>query len=194
MTKWEFVWKLRRLLTHRLSDVLISDNAQTFKVKNSKVFLKKNKISHIFSAPYHPASNGQGYEDRSTFHPTLKSASKTRDLADFFKQSFTDINIGSPLRLGYSKLEKDFSYNINKTGCFILTSDKYRHGYQNFSDCISKLENIIAEASKPEPCMSLETIEIIKNRIKKASIKRVDKKRNKSYVKKFRSSNIKDFE
>ncbi|UYV78748.1 ICT1 [Cordylochernes scorpioides] len=92
------------------------------------------------------------------------------------------------------KLEKDFSYNINKTGCFILTSDKYRHGYQNFSDCISKLENIIAEASKPEPCMSLETIEIIKKRIKKASIKRVDKKRNKSYVKKFRSSNIKDFE
>ncbi|XP_047520687.1 uncharacterized protein K02A2.6-like isoform X2 [Pieris napi] len=37
---------------------VVSDNGPPFTSKEFELFMKRNKIEHIFSAPYHPASNG----------------------------------------------------------------------------------------------------------------------------------------
>jgi len=51
---------LRRLFaTHGIPRILVSDNGSGFAGETFKEFLAKNGIRHVFSAPYHPASNGQ---------------------------------------------------------------------------------------------------------------------------------------
>ena len=51
---------LRRLFaTHGIPRTLVSDNASGFAGEVLKEFLNKNGVRHVFSAPYHPASNGQ---------------------------------------------------------------------------------------------------------------------------------------
>lgn len=42
-----------------LPEELVLDNGPHFIAQEFKEFLKSNKIKHILSAPYHPASNGE---------------------------------------------------------------------------------------------------------------------------------------
>eukprot|EP00731_Ephydatia_muelleri_P012306 Em0006g1200a len=44
--------------THRLPEVLVSDNGSAFVSEEFQMFVKRSGIRHITSAPYHPASNG----------------------------------------------------------------------------------------------------------------------------------------
>lgn len=44
--------------THGLPDILVSDNGAEFTSGEFGVFLKRNGIRHLTSAPYHPATNG----------------------------------------------------------------------------------------------------------------------------------------
>ena len=53
-------------LTHRVrytwsprGEELVTDNGAQFSAQEVKDFLRSNKIKHILSAPYHPASNGE---------------------------------------------------------------------------------------------------------------------------------------
>ena len=45
--------------THRLPDVIVSDNGTNFTNNEFPAFMKNNRIKHVRTAPYHPASNGQ---------------------------------------------------------------------------------------------------------------------------------------
>nr|XP_034833643.1 uncharacterized protein K02A2.6-like [Maniola hyperantus] len=50
---------LRNLFaTHGICETLVSDNATSFVSSEMKSFLESNKIKHVTSAPYHPATNG----------------------------------------------------------------------------------------------------------------------------------------
>lgn len=44
--------------THGLCEILVSDNGSAFVSEEMKQFLDSNKIRHITTAPYHPATNG----------------------------------------------------------------------------------------------------------------------------------------
>ena len=46
------------LATHKLPEIIVSDNGPTFISELFAAFLSHNGIHHIKSAPYHPASNG----------------------------------------------------------------------------------------------------------------------------------------
>ena len=51
---------LRRWFSmHGLPKVIVSDNGPGFASDEFDSFLKSNGIRHMFSAPYHPSSNGQ---------------------------------------------------------------------------------------------------------------------------------------
>jgi len=65
---------LRKLFaTHGLPRVVVSDNGRGFISEEFQQFLNKNNIKHVFSAPYHPSSNGQAERMVRVFKESLKS-------------------------------------------------------------------------------------------------------------------------
>ena len=58
--------------THGLSEICGSDNAFCFTSEEFEVFMKKNGIRHVTSAPYHPATNGCAEGAVQTFKAALK--------------------------------------------------------------------------------------------------------------------------
>ncbi len=66
--------KLRNLFaTHGLPKVTVSDNGPAFIGEEFKTFLTRNGVKHVYSAPYHPASNGQAERMVRTFKESLKT-------------------------------------------------------------------------------------------------------------------------
>ena len=79
-TSTSTVSKLRQMFsTHGLPQVSVSDNGPAFVGEEFKTFLKKNGIKHVYSAPYHPASNGQAERMVRTFKESMKTL-KTGDI------------------------------------------------------------------------------------------------------------------
>jgi transposase InsO family protein len=67
------ICKLRKLFsTHGLPSVIVSDNGSAFISEEFKGFLKINGIRSVYSAPYHPASNGQAERAVRVFKTSLK--------------------------------------------------------------------------------------------------------------------------
>ena len=65
---------LRKMFaTHGIPRVLVSDNGPGFASDEFNVFLKRNGVKHLYSAPYHPSSNGQAERTVRTFKESLKS-------------------------------------------------------------------------------------------------------------------------
>ena len=58
-TSQSTIEKLRMLFaTHGLPETIVSDNGSLFKSAEFALFMNRNAIQHLTSAPYHPASNG----------------------------------------------------------------------------------------------------------------------------------------
>ena len=62
--------------THGLPEIIVSDNGSAFTSQEFKVFVKKNGIMHVTSAPYHPSTNGLVERAVQTFKQGM---SKLRD-------------------------------------------------------------------------------------------------------------------
>ncbi|CAI5661061.1 unnamed protein product [Oreochromis niloticus] len=60
--------------THGLPELVVSDNAQCFVSAQTKEFMAKNGITHVTSAPYHPASNGLAERAVQTFKELMKKS------------------------------------------------------------------------------------------------------------------------
>ena len=59
---------------------LVSDNGPQFKSEEFQLFLKRNGIKHITSAPYHPASNGLAERCVQTFKSAMKRETEVKPL------------------------------------------------------------------------------------------------------------------
>ena len=59
---------------------LVSDNGPQFKSEEFQLFLKRNGIKHITSAPYHPASNGLAERCVQSFKSAMKSETEVKPL------------------------------------------------------------------------------------------------------------------
>ncbi len=65
--------KLRGMFaTFGLPETMVSDNGPAFIAAEFQEFMKKNLIRHLFSAPYHPSSNGQAERAVRTFKESMK--------------------------------------------------------------------------------------------------------------------------
>ena len=70
---------MRCLIAHHgIPDQVVSDNGPQFTSEEFKQFLKGNRIKHILSAPYHPASNGLAERFIQTLKRALKASDKSR--------------------------------------------------------------------------------------------------------------------
>ena len=59
ITAEKTIQKLRAIFaTHRIPHKVVTDNGPTFRSKQFQTFMIDNGIKLIFSAPYHPSSNG----------------------------------------------------------------------------------------------------------------------------------------
>ena len=65
--------------THGLPEVIVSDNGTAFTSDEFALFVQRNGIRHLISAPYHPASNGLA-ESYFTNEHLLKQVEKTVDI------------------------------------------------------------------------------------------------------------------
>lgn len=70
--------KLRIIFaTHGLPEIVVTDNASGFKSEEFGVFLQKNNIRKLHSAPFHPATNGLAERNVQTFKNALKKMLET---------------------------------------------------------------------------------------------------------------------
>ena len=60
--------------THGLPEVLVTDNGSVFTSAEFADFAKQNGIRHVFSAPYHPASNGLAERAVQTFKEGMRKS------------------------------------------------------------------------------------------------------------------------
>ena len=59
ITAEKTIQKLRTVFaTHGIPYKIVTDNGPTFRNEQFETFIIHNGIKHIFSAPYHPSSNG----------------------------------------------------------------------------------------------------------------------------------------
>ena len=58
--------------TFGLPEILVSDNGSVFTSEEFRVFIKRNGIRHLTSAPYHPATNGLAERAVQIFKRALK--------------------------------------------------------------------------------------------------------------------------
>lgn len=88
-----------------------------------------------------------------------------------------------------TKLAELHRPRINSEGFLTIRSDKTRAQTLNVADCMDKLRCYISEAEQPpEPELSLETIELRRQRIEKAASRRLEEKRAKSILKNLKST------
>ena len=65
--------KLQRLFaTHGIPEIVVSDNGAAFTSAEFRQFMEGNGIKHIYSAPYHPSSNGLAERAVATFKGAMK--------------------------------------------------------------------------------------------------------------------------
>ncbi|XP_058803789.1 uncharacterized protein K02A2.6-like [Phymastichus coffea] len=69
-----------------LPEIFFSDNGRTFIAEIFELFLKEHGILHKFSAPYHPASNGQAERFVQMIKVALKKACDTTNIADSIRK------------------------------------------------------------------------------------------------------------
>ena len=64
---------LRKIFaTHRIPEMLVSDNSTAFTSVEFKTFVKRNNIRHVTSSPYNPSTNGLAERAVQTFKQALK--------------------------------------------------------------------------------------------------------------------------
>ena len=68
------VARLRKIFAAQgLPLVIVSDNGPSFVGKEFTEFLERNRVRHILTAPYHPASNGQAENAMRVFNESMKT-------------------------------------------------------------------------------------------------------------------------
>lgn len=73
MSSGAVITVMRRIFASQgLPEVVVSDNGRAFSSEEFNSFLKKNGVKHIFSPPYHPATNGQIERAIQTFKNKIK--------------------------------------------------------------------------------------------------------------------------
>ena len=78
------------LVTHGVPDTLVSDNGSCFTSKQFANFCNRNRITHVRSAPFHPASNGLAERAVQTAkRKQMKSGSLTTKIARILLRQHT---------------------------------------------------------------------------------------------------------
>ena len=81
-TSTKTIEKLQSLFArYGVPSQLVSNNGPQFKSEEFQMFLKRNGIKHLTSAPYHPANNGLAERRVQSFNSAMKSETEVKPLS-----------------------------------------------------------------------------------------------------------------
>ena len=81
-TSTKTIEKLQSLFArYGVPSQLVSDNGPQFKSEEFQMFLKRNGVKHLTSAPYHPATNGLAERCLQSFKSAMKSETEVKPLS-----------------------------------------------------------------------------------------------------------------
>ncbi|XP_062976367.1 large ribosomal subunit protein mL62 isoform X2 [Elgaria multicarinata webbii] len=75
---------------------------------------------------------------------------------------------------------------VNRAGELIVTSEMSRYQMRNLADCLQKIRDMIAEATAKPQVHSIETVEMIRERVEKMNRERLRQKKQHSSLKQSR--------
>ena len=117
---------LRKLFaTHGLPCVLVSDNGPGFSSEEFNIFLSRNGVKHLYSAPYHPSSNGQAERTVRTFKESLKGL-KEGSLDMKLSRFLFKYRITPQTTTGFSPAELLFNRRL-RSALTLLKPDRRAH-------------------------------------------------------------------
>ncbi len=122
------------MVRYGLPHIIVSDNGSQFSSQEFRHFCEKFCIRQQFSAPYHPATNGQVERAVQTFKLKMKampnnSTHHIRELVDSFlfqyralpsqatKISPAEMFLGHQIRIKLDLLRAPFTHTIRKPSC-----------------------------------------------------------------------------
>lgn len=154
-SKWIEVFKMNTTTTVKTVNILrylfasygipeevVSDNGPQFISHEFEVFLKRNGVKHIRSAPYHPSSNGEAERAVRTFKEAMKTMKKdgrtmSQRIASFLfsyrstphcttKCTPAELFLGRRLRTRFDVMRPNLAKKVNQSINPTLSSQKTR--------------------------------------------------------------------
>ena len=148
--------KLRGIFAmHGLPALVVSDNGPCFSSGEFRSFLKANGVRHLYTAPYHPSSNGQAERCVRTFKEAIRKMSQDEKttLETKVNRFLFTFRITPHTATGIAPAELIFKRQL-RTAFHLLRPDKHRMcEYQSKLEKGSKIGTPLREFAVRDPVL-----------------------------------------
>ena len=129
--KYTLVFRSTTLAQFGIPETVVSDNGQCFVSAEFEEFLSRNRIKHLKSASYHPASNGLAEKAVQIFKRGMKKM-KAGSLTNRIARVLFNYRITPETMTGLSPAELLMSRKLNSR-LDLMVYPVYRGGYSGAS-------------------------------------------------------------
>ena len=125
VTSCKIIEKLQEIFaTHGLPQIIVTDNGTNFASSEMSQYMKNNGIRHLFSPPYHPASNGIAERAVQTFKKAMGRTEGEGSIHEKIQRFLLNYRITPHTLTGKAPCELLMGRRIRSKLDFLLPMDK----------------------------------------------------------------------